>query len=158
MITQSYLKETFEYRDGQLYYKTDLPRKKCKGMRAGCSATYHHICVLGRQTYEHRLVWIMHHGAIPDNLQVDHIDNNKLNNRIENLRLATKAQNQYNRPTRAKVSGLKGVYYSKRDNKWFSTINVNGKSRRLGSFETKEAAYNRYKIEADKIYGEFAKY
>lgn len=92
------------------------------------------------------------------NLQVDHINADKLDNRRENLRTATVQQNGQNRGKYScNTSGFKGVSWDKRDNKWFSQINVNGKRIFLGRFETPELAAKAYNDAAIKYHGEFAK-
>ena len=96
----------------------------------------------------HRLIyWLLN----PDwdildsstNNSIDHIDGNPLNNNIENLRLVTHQQNQWNR-TRAK-----GYYWDKK--KWKSQIQLNGKKKNLGRFDNEEDAHNCY-LEAKKKY------
>jgi len=64
------------------------------------------------------LIFLYHHGYLPK--FVDHIDGNKKNNRIENLREATKSQNAMNQKVSTRnTSGIKGVMWHKRDKKWF---------------------------------------
>lgn len=90
--------------------------------------------------------------------QVDHKDLNTLNNRRENLRLATGGQNQRNKGRlRSNTSGFKGVYFCKRDNKWRATIHKDSKRFCLGSFNTPEEAHDAYCKAAKELHGEFAR-
>src|ERR1035437_8173818 len=89
--------------------------------------------------------------------QVDHEDNDGLNNRRYNLRVATHAQNQRNRGKQANnKSGYKGVYWDYRSNKWRAEIRVNGKRIFLGRFDDVLDAAAAYHEAAIKYHGEFA--
>ena len=90
--------------------------------------------------------------------EVDHIDNNKLNNRVENLRWCSRLQNQWNKgkPVRNK-SGYKCVSFRKDRNKWRSQITINNKTTHLGCFDTAEEAYTAYCKKAIELHGEFAR-
>jgi len=81
----------------------------------------------------HRLAFLYMEGVFPPN-QVDHIDRNRKNNRWENLRTATNAENCRNR------TGVIGVYENKKTGGWYASIGVEGKSKYLGYFKTKEDA------------------
>lgn len=92
---------------------------------------------------------------------IDHIDNNPLNNRRDNLRQATPTQNKWNSGTlqRFKEKGiLKGAHYHKRDRCWTSSICVNGKFIHLGTFETMEQAHEAYCEAAKRYFGEFSRF
>ncbi len=113
--------------------------------------------ITGNGLYLHRLVWQYHHGYVPK--MIDHIDGDARNNRIENLRECTPAQNQYN--SRAKVnnrSGYKGAY--PRANcvakPWYSKIVVDGRKVLLGYFSTPQEAAQAYDVAAKKFAGQFA--
>jgi hypothetical protein len=93
----------------------------------------------------------------PDQLEVDHRDWDKLNNQRDNLRLATKAQNNANRgPQRNKSCPYKGVFYHKRDMVWRASIIVDGKNRHLGTFRCPKKAARAYDLAALAAWGEFA--
>jgi len=89
---------------------------------------------------------------------VDHEDLNPLNNRRENLRLATPSQNQVNKGKRTdNSSGFTGVSWRKDRRKWVARIWFNGKKYQLGNFDTKEAAHDAYIEKAKELHGEFAR-
>jgi hypothetical protein len=93
----------------------------------------------------------------PKNMQVDHIDNNKLNNIKSNLRLCNHTENMINRPTHSNSkSGYKGVIFYKRLNKYMAKINVNKKQLYLGLYIDPIHAARVYNAAALKYHGEFA--
>lgn len=93
----------------------------------------------------------------PTNLQIDHIDNNTLNNQKSNLRPSTQAQNCWNRKiSSSNTSGYKGVTFIKRIDRWQADIYHNYRRYRLGSYLTKEEAAQAYNTKAKELFGEFA--
>lgn len=148
------IKELLEYRDGKLYWK--VQRGRCTvGSEAGAIAVNGRVYVQfdGKKHLAHRLVWIMHNGDCPEFL--DHIDGNPLNNCIENLRPATKAQNAMNRVVKSDNKlGVKGV--CKRKNKYAAQIYAEGKNIFIGLFDSVSEAAEAYKQAANKHFGEFA--
>ena len=93
-------------------------------------------------------------------VEVDHINNNKLDNRVENLRLCTRHENMRNLPlSKNNTSGYKGVLVRKGKKKtaYDASITVNGKCIRLGSYDTAEDAARAYDEAAVKHHGLFAK-
>lgn len=110
-----------------------------------------------RNYYMHHLVWLLHKGYLPKML--DHINGDRLDNRIENLRECTPAQNQYNSVRkRNNKSGFKGVVEHKRCTlkKWQARITVSGEKLSLGYFATPEKASQAYAVAARRYAGEFA--
>lgn len=119
------------------------------------------ISVKNKLFSAHRLAWTYVHGEIPDEMEVDHINGNPSDNRIENLRLATRLQNAANRKMhKNNLSGFKGVYLdSRRKNvkQWRASIVVQKKKHSLGIFSSPEDAHEAYKKAAEKYFGEFAR-
>lgn len=102
---------------------------------------------------------IMHRAIMdaPDNVLVDHKNGDGLLNTRDNLRLATRSQNNSNAAPRAvNTSGYKGVSWYKRDKNWKAQIGANGKMHHLGYFATAEAAARVYDEAARHYFGEFA--
>jgi len=90
-------------------------------------------------------------------LDIDHKNRNKLDNTRDNLRCATRTQNQYNRPkNKNNTSGYKGVTRSQCGRKWLARIRIDGVRINLGTFESKEQAALEYDIAAKKYQGDFA--
>jgi hypothetical protein len=88
---------------------------------------------------------------------VDHINNNGLDNRRENLRLASPRQNGFNkRISRHNTSGYKGVSWEKAKNKWQAYIKPNRKMISLGRFDSIVDAARAYNVAAREHFGEFA--
>jgi vacuolar-type H+-ATPase catalytic subunit A/Vma1 len=99
-----------------------------------------------KQTHEvHRLVAMTFLEDFLNDLHVDHIDGNKQNNHISNLRMVTHQQNSFNRPT------AKGYYWNKPAKKWMAKICLNYKTKYLGYFDTEAEARDAY-LAAKKIY------
>jgi hypothetical protein len=89
--------------------------------------------------------------------QIDHIDRNPLNNQRENLRGATHGQNVCNQgPSKANTSGVKGVSYEKRTNRWRVRVGHEGKTYHFGSYADKEDAKRVASIQRKKLHGGFA--
>lgn len=155
-LTTAMLHELFEYVDGGLYWKVDRGKNKTKGKRVGWQrpGSYRYTSINDVNVMEHRLVFLMHHGYLPD--FIDHIDGDKGNNRIENLREATKRQNEFNKGLLASnTSGFKGVSFHKGDKKWRATIRMQGRTKHLGNFDTPEEAFAAYCAAAGEVHGEF---
>lgn len=114
------------------------------------------VCV-HRKLYElNRLVWIWHHGDIPEGMVVDHKNRNTSDGRIGNLRLATVSQNNSNRGAKSGASSRhKGVYWDADRSKWVAQIKSARKVTYLGSFDRESDAANAYDAAALKMQGEF---
>ena len=95
--------------------------------------------IFNRRVAGHRIVWEFHNGAILG--EIDHIDGNPGNPRIENLRDVSRKANMQNKRTyRRNSSGFRGVYWSKVSQKWRVALSMNGKERHLGYFTDFDAA------------------
>lgn len=135
MVTQKRLKELFEHEAGNLIWKIENPNAK-RGYVAGCldKRGYRFIRVDDKLYTAHRLVWFYHNGYFPEN-DIDHINRNKDDNRIENLREVSRSCNNRNTGNHCtNKSGVKGVHWFKRTNKWKVEISVMNKSRYLGYY------------------------
>jgi hypothetical protein len=158
MITQDDLKSLFSYSDGHLFWKISSGRIRA-GAKAGCvrgNRGYESIGVDKKRYGTHQLVWILFNGAYDSSLQIDHINRIKTDNRIENLRLATQAENTYNKIKRVGTSSVfKGVSWSKQQNKWVAAIWKNKIKIFLGLFEIEEDAAKAYEIAAVEIQNKF---
>ena len=101
---------------------------------------YVHIKISGRLHKAHRLAWLITHREWPYG-QIDHINHNRSDNRLDNLRVVTNQQNTYNQKKRkTNASGFTGVGWHKRICKWQAQIQADGKKVCLGYFENIEAA------------------
>jgi hypothetical protein len=150
-----YLKEVFDYREGQLLYKKSY-RNRRTGQKAGTvdSKGRLRIEIKGRTYSAAAIVFAMHFGRWP-NGQTDHINQNKLDNRIENIREVTNAQNSRNRINqKPPKSGYKGVSFHR--GRYTARIMVDGKVFNLGSFDDPISAAKIYNEAALKYHGEFA--
>jgi hypothetical protein len=90
-----------------------------------------------------------------ENLQVDHIDRDKTNNYLLNLRFCTRAENCRNQAMqKTNKSGYKGVYQEP-SNRWRAQITINNRKKHLGIFTKKEEAYEAYKKASKELHGEY---
>lgn len=145
-MTQNELNKIYDYDDGLLMNKSghiycNLDKEGYVRVRRG-----------GKEYRAHRIIWEMFHGEIPEGYLVDHIDRDVYNNRIENLRLATRQQNNVNSCGVGKYP--KGVV--KNGKKYRSRITINGIYKNLGTFTTVEEASTAYNEAAKEAFGEFA--
>lgn len=132
-------------------------KKSIIGKKAGSahSSGYWSISVNGTKYLAHHLAWVHYYGTRPTSF-IDHINLNKRDNRIENLRLATPAQNSANASLRSdNTSGYRGVTFEPRRKKWIAIIGYEGKRKQLGSFSTPEDAAAAYARCAAAAFGEF---
>ena len=158
-LTQSYLHELFEYKDGSLYWKNSRAKNSVKaGSRAGCvsSLNYRYIKINNISYKEHRLIFLMHHGYLPK--IIDHIDANPANNSIENLRECTASQNRMNAKLNINSSSnIKGVSWHKRKNKWIANCCIDKKLHHIGYFVNKEDAEVEVKKFRENNHKEFSR-
>jgi hypothetical protein len=105
------------------------------------------------KTRIHRLILGL---TADDKVMVDHINRNGLDNRRENLRLATCSQNQFNKGAIGRTSSFKGVSLAKKNNKWQALVCKDKKLKWLGYFLTELEAAQAYDNAAVILHGEFA--
>jgi hypothetical protein len=149
MISQSNLIETLDYSPTNGVFTWKVRRNGIqRGSIAGwVSASGHlQITINGKHYYAHRLAWLYVHGYLPSG-QIDHINRDKLDNRISNLRDSSHSENQWNVGLKnTNTSGFKGVSYAYRQKKWRAAITTNKKSKHIGYFDTKERASIAYRL------------
>lgn len=172
-MTKVFLNEALSYDQdtGVLRWKEDRPlyhfksehghkvwRARYAGKIAGTdSHGYLQARVSGKHIRVHRIAWIMTHGDIPANLQIDHINGVKSDNRIDNLRLATNADNQCNSVSRSNnTSGTRGVSFHKISGKWVAQISIGGRVKNLGAYDTIGDAAQVYRNASIKHHGRFS--
>lgn len=146
-LTQDQLKELFGYDPETGIFTNRIKRRealvgKVAGHKDGNG--YLVISIYGDRYKAHRLAWMYVYGGFPPNL-IDHINGNKTDNRIANLRLADRSGNGQNmrKPKSNSPSGLIGAFRFKND-RWRSQIRANGKTIALGCFDTAEEAHQAY--------------
>jgi hypothetical protein len=108
-----------------------------------------------KQYFAHRLAWFYYYGEMP-NMEIDHIDGNRQNNKITNLRLCTKSQNSQNQRNAKPINstGYLGVSYIKDSNKYRARIFIDKKCKNLGDYKTPEQAHLVY-LQAKRKFHEF---
>ncbi|MGL5013631.1 MAG: HNH endonuclease [Bacteroidales bacterium] len=151
--------EFFEYREGNLFWK----KKSAKWTAVGGPVApyvmpngYLRVGLKGKRYYAHRLIYCMFHNEMPQ--AVDHINGDRSDNRIENLRAATTRKNNQNRTkSEGTSSQYKGVHFRKDRQKWQVQIKHHGKSIRLGCYFCEKEAALAYNKKAVELFGEFAK-
>lgn len=129
--------------------------------RAGDTAGYKnqtgyvYLSVLGKSYKAHRIAWLLHYREWPSG-EIDHVNGIKDDNRIVNLRDATRSENQHNRPAYStNTSGFKGVTWWKQNSKWRADIRINGKRYYLGMYATAELAHAAYSGAATVLHKDF---
>jgi len=159
-LTVERLKELLAYdaTTGEFHWIDDRGNNRMKGKRAGTvnSRGYRVIEIDSKAHREHRLAWLYVTGNWPEH-ELDHRDLNKLNNRFDNLRPATRSQNTSNKPVQKNSkTGVRGV--NRRENgKFRAYVGVHGKRINVGQYDTIEEAQAAYVAAAREYHGEFAR-
>ena len=155
-ITPKILHELLSYdpTTGRLFWKKTNSNRAQAGSVAGCRCKrngYTLVRVNNLLMSSHRIVWKMVYGETPD--EVDHIDGNRSNNRLENLRVVTRSGNNQNRGVQFNnTSGVTGVCFDKSRGKWSAKIQINGKAKHLGRFPTIDDAAAAYADAKEKMH------
>ena len=147
--TQSRSRELFDYDDETGLFHTKNGEEVTRPTQDG----YKTIWIDSKSYLQHRMAWLYVYGDFPDGI-IDHIDGNKSNNKITNLRVGTQALNAQNRKKAQSNNkiGLMGVF--KHQDKWRTRIQTRGLMTELGCFDTPEEAHAVY-IKAKRELHEF---
>ncbi len=150
---------SYEPETGDFRWRADTKAKggiRPAGSVAGLSSKgRRYIGIKGRRYAAHRLAWLYMTGNWPSEL--DHRDQNAINNRWSNLREATRSQNNANMRLKShNNSGFKGVHWDGSKQKWTAQICVNKKRLYLGRYPTAHAASQVYRVAAIRYFGEFS--
>lgn len=136
----------YEPETGVLERKLKSGRWKVCGDKPTHSDGYGRVGIDGERYLAHRLIWLLTYGEWPEN-EIDHLDRDSLNNKIENLRVATRLENQHNQGVRKNnTSGYPGVHFHKQSNKYMAYINGNGRRIHLGLYPSAEEAFVAYMV------------
>jgi len=151
------IRDYLHHETGELYW-TKKPSKQVKiGDEAGCihPTGYKQVKFRGKSYRVHRVVWFLVKDEQPPEV-LDHINNDKLDNRIENLREASISQNGFNaKIPKNNTSGVKGVSWHKQSNKWLARLHSYNKPIHLGSFTDLEDASNAVRETRQKLHGKY---
>lgn len=161
LLTQERLKEVLDYNPETGLFTRKVSTKGRFG-RVGTTAGtitehgYRAICIDKKLHYAHRLAWLYETGIYP-NTEIDHINRDRLDNRISNLRPASSSENGYNNPKRKhNKSGYKCVHWSKVGKKWLVQVGAEGKRHNLGYYDDVNIAAVIANVGMLKYQGKFA--
>jgi len=159
---QQLLREHFDYNPwtGVLSWRIQTgkmkPGKQAGSQpKAGDRTHYPSVRLHDRIMLMHRVIYKWMTGEDPE--YIDHINQNKSDNRWANIRSCTQAQNNANIKRQASASGYKCVYPNCTGTRWVAQITNGGKRRHIGTYDTPEEASAAYMVEARKAWGEFAR-
>lgn len=130
-------------------------RGVASGRTAGCLSTYGYVVIKigGKQVRAHRLAWFLTYAEWPVG-EVDHINGNRSDNRLCNLRVVSRAGNSQNRRAAHRDSshGLLGAAWNKQHRRWQSKIVANGVRHHLGYFDSAAQAHTAYLAAKDRLH------
>lgn len=155
ILTQEYLRSLFDYdpETGLVTRKTCTANRQTVGEVVGSKYKRGYlVATINYTKYPlHRLIWLWVHGEWPA-ADVDHINRDRADNRLLNLRSVTRSENSHNAGmSRANRSGFTGVSWDKSKTRWLASIRANGKQHYLGRFDTPQAASAAY-LAAKAVY------
>lgn len=124
-----------------------IRRSNRKVVGSDCTNGYKNVYVDGKKYYVHRLIWVLIYGELDQSKDIDHINGIRDDNRLENLRIATRSENMQNE-RKARLSNLStgelGISKLNNSSKYRAKIRINGKQKHIGYFETLEDAKAAY--------------
>lgn len=154
---------TYDPETGKLFWKpcarmTNSWNGKYPGKEAFTADSgngYRRGAIMQKNLYAHRVIWALHHGAWPEQ-EIDHINLNRSDNRIRNLREASRSENCRNTPRHFDGSSrFKGVSWNSGRGKWMAQIWIEGGRKYLGLYHSEEEAKQAYERAADGRFGEY---
>lgn len=149
---------SYDPETGQFTWAEPTGRRVKAGESAGSlwPSGYVGISCGGKRYLAHRLAWLFTYGEWPT-CDVDHINRNPADNRISNLRLATRSENNVNAGLRStNSSGVRGVYWSKRSERWIARVQKGGRQVHVGSFKSLDQASAAVRDAYVREFGAFA--
>jgi hypothetical protein len=166
-LTAQQLREVLDYdhSTGQFHWRRrknvhHTTNVRYAGKPAGhqCKRLGYVLLGINRRLYRaHRLAWLYVYGRWPEG-ELDHVNTDKMDNRIGNLRIATRSQSMGNVGTpKHNTSGLKGAYWDKRAGRWLAQIKHQKRQHHLGYFDTAQEAHAAYAKAALRLHGAFAR-
>jgi hypothetical protein len=115
------------------------------------------LSIEGQNFLAHRVAWAIKNGDISSTIDIDHINGNKSDNRLKNLRIASRSENSCNKPiSKQTSSGVKGVCWHKLAGKWYAQLKIKGAYVYRKSFDRLEDAERAIKEKRTEFHGEFA--
>ena len=159
-LTQETVKKLFDYKDGYLYRKFNCRGNPTLTKCDNNGDRYLLVYISDKPYLAHRIIFLWHHGYLPN--MIDHIDRDKRNNQIENLRESTLSENNINKVKVKLINGdkpssqYKGVSWEQDRKKWRVKIMKDGKRIDLGRFANEIDAAKVYNIAAINLHGKFA--
>jgi hypothetical protein len=154
-------KVRFDQDTGEFYWLVSMVKQRIVAGEKASTALrrdgYRRVSVAKTHFAAHRLAWFLVHSFVP--LWIDHINGDRADNRLCNLRECTPSQNQWNRgPERRNKTGYKGVGLNESGNRFRAYIRFKTKTYALGTFDTPEEAHAAYVSAASSLHGEFARF
>jgi len=155
ILTPCFVKETFVYdkKTGILSWRNNRRRGIKANSEAGwvCADGYRAVRLQRKSFLVHRIIWLYVHGSFPQG-QIDHINGNRLDNRLGNLRDVSFAENRLNKK-RHREGRLHGCSFNKLQQKWLAQIVINKKIVYLGGYNTEQEAHLIYKQTFEEWFG-----
>jgi len=148
---------SYDAESGIILWKKNPGKRNLLNKEAGSLRPdgYRHIAINGKCVLSHRVAWFLHYNCWPEKY-IDHIDGNKINNNIKNLREADVFENAYNSLTpKNNTSGVKNVYWNKQKSKWMARINLKGKCKFIGLFDDLDLAELAVMEAREKLHGKY---